>query len=106
MSGGAPDGTVARRIQPEVPPDWPAHGLGPVRPIAVQLPEPAELQAGDWVALSSGEAAVRQGLMARLLSRPASPRVHLAVRCTALLTRGYVDVRADEHGTAYGRVRR
>jgi hypothetical protein len=74
---------------------WPADGLGPVATILSQLPDPTELSAGALVVVRDAEKPphgfrrlVRgvQTLWRKL------PRAHAAVRCTALLARGYRDI--------------
>ena len=99
-----PDAVVGVAVHPAVGEDWPEDGLGPVATLAAALPAPDEGAAGTWIAVDGGHAA-RRGVLGRLLGRGA-PRVHLAVRCTALLVRGYEDVCADAQGVAYGRVPR
>jgi hypothetical protein len=95
---------VTTSIEPEVGDGWPAHGLGPVSEILALLPDPAELQPGAWIAVGSGSHDQR-GLLSRLFgSQAPRARVHLAVRCTALLIRGYTAIAADDAGIAYGRV--
>lgn len=101
-----PDAQPAVVIHPTVGADWPASGLGPVSRLAAELPAPADGEPGAWIAVDGGRAA-RTSVLARLLGHGGgAPRVHLAVRCTALLARGYVDVCADARGVAYGRVPR
>lgn len=96
-----PQASVGIQVHPAVGDDWPANGLGPVEPLAAQLPDPARLAPGTWVAISAGRTARAWGLVGRLLGRRPA-HVHLAVRCTALLARGYSHVCADEADTAYG----
>ena len=74
--------------------NWPAHGLGPVSALVAQLPDPADLAEGALVVVRDAEKPPR-GL--RRLARAIRsmwhkpPRAHPAVRCTALLARGYRD---------------
>jgi len=100
-SAPASERSISRTIEPGVSEDWPGHGLGPVAEILALLPDPAELAPGARVAVLAGSP--ERGLFARLFSS-SSPRakVHLAVRCTALLLRGYASISADEAGVAYG----
>ncbi len=101
-----PEASPAVVIHPTVGADWPSSGLGSVSRLATELPAPTGYAADSWIAVDGGRAS-RPGMLARLLGQGASaPRVHLAVRCTALLVRGYVDVCADDAGVAYGRVPR
>lgn len=71
------------------------------RRLSRQLPDPGTLGPGSWIALGSGPAAPRR-LFGLLGARRSG--ISLAVRCTALLARGYTDICADESGTAFGRV--
>jgi hypothetical protein len=91
-------------IHPNIGPEWPASGLGSIETLLEGLPEPASLEQGAWIAVFPGAPARKRGLVSRLLTPRGAEHVHLAVRCTALLARGYVRVCADEHGTAYGQV--
>lgn len=71
------------------------------RRLSEELPEPGSLEPGTWVLVSPGRT-VAAGFIKRLFS--VAPRsVHLAVRCTALVMRGYADVHADPEGMALGR---
>lgn len=75
--------------------NWPSDGLGPVAVIVAQLPAPSELRKGALVIVREsgprpkGFAAWVAPLKA-LFAKP--PKVHAAVRCTALLARGYRDI--------------
>jgi hypothetical protein len=74
---------------------WPGDGLGPVAVIVAQLPDPASLRQGALVVVrDSGPLpkGVRRWLFAMkgLFVKP--PKVHPAVRCTALLARGYREI--------------
>jgi hypothetical protein len=89
-------------IHPSVGPDWPASGLGSVQVLLEGLPDPGNVGKGAWIAVFPGAPARKRGLVSRLLTPRTAQHVHLAVRCTALLARGYVHVCADEHGTAFG----
>lgn len=101
---------VARWIEPELPPGWPADGFGPLPVLVEQIPAPADVGPGAWVGLlpsrrSPAGFLARSPWLASLLRR--APAAHLALRCTALLARGYEQVGAgrDEHGreVAWGR---
>jgi hypothetical protein len=96
-----PRARIGVQVHPAVGEDWPADGLGPVEPLAEQLPDPTRLAPGTWVAIRPGRDARAPGWVGRLLGRRRA-RVHVAVRCTALLARGYVHVCADQADTAYG----
>jgi len=84
-------------LYPTFDKSWPADGLGPVATILSQLPDPAELVAGALVLVRETEKPPQglwrvargvTGLWRKL------PRAHVAVRCTALLARGYRDIAA------------
>jgi hypothetical protein len=62
-------------------------GLGDVGEIAAQIPEARSMSAGALVVVL-GEADAPRGALARLFGR--KPEVARAVRCSALLARGYV----------------
>ena len=89
-------------VTPAIDATWPKDGLGSVSVLLAALPEPASLQAGACVGVTGGP----PGGRFRHLFRPA-PSAHLAVRCAALLAKGYVDVGAgvDDagHEIAIGR---
>lgn len=75
--------------------NWPADGLGPVAVIVAQLPDPAELRRGALVVVRESGPRPKgfRGLLASLMglfTKP--PKVHPAVRCTALLARGYREI--------------
>ncbi len=61
--------------------------------IAAQLPDPVDLPAGSAVVVEA-TATQRRGLLRRVLGDRSVP-VARAVRCTALLGRGYVDIGSD-----------
>ena len=74
---------------------WPSDGLGPVAVIVAQLPDPADLPLGALVVVREsgrrpkglrGWLASLKGLFAK------PPKAHPAVRCTALLARGYREI--------------
>jgi hypothetical protein len=82
---------------PKLARSWPASGLGPVSAILAQLPDPGRLAAGALIVVRHAEKPARGFRRAlfyvRSLWRKA-PRAHAAVRCTALLARGYRDISA------------
>jgi hypothetical protein len=76
---------------------WPADGLGPVAAIVAQLPDPADLRRGALVVVRESGPRPKgfRGLLASLaglFTKP--PKAHPAVRCTALLARGYREISA------------
>jgi hypothetical protein len=90
-------------IHPSVGSDWPPSGLGPIQVLLEGLPEPESVGQGGWIAVYPGPAVRRRkGIVSRLFTPRTHEHVHLAVRCTALLARGYVRVCADDNGTAFG----
>ena len=82
------------RITPPLDASWPKDGLGSVGVILAALPDPSSLARGAVVAITAGDP-LRRGF-GRLFRAP--PFVHLAVRCAALLAKGYVDVGATDDG--------
>lgn len=101
-----PDAVPAIVVHPAVGDDWPSSGIGPVAELAASLPAPADGEPGAWLAVDGGHTAQR-GMLGRILGRAdRAPRIHVAVRCTALLARGYKNVCADVDGVAYGQVPR
>jgi hypothetical protein len=82
-------------VFPRLDRSWPAHGIGPVAVILAQLPDPSELPGGALVVVRDaakpphGLRRLARGLKS-LWRKP--PRAHAAVRCTALLARGYRDI--------------
>jgi len=99
--------TTTRRLG-EIPPEtpdlelfpildrtWPADGLGPVAVIVAQLPDPADLREGALVVVRESGPRPKgfRGWLAsmkELFAKP--PKAHPAVRCTALLARGYREI--------------
>ena len=74
---------------------WPTDGLGPVAVIVAQLPDPADLPRRALVVVRESGARPKgfRGWMASLKGlfvKP--PKAHSAVRCTALLARGYREI--------------
>jgi hypothetical protein len=74
---------------------WPADGIGPVATLVAQLPDPAELPAGSVLVVRQMQKP-RGGLRGLIDHAVALVRrrrkAHVAVRCTALLARGYRDI--------------
>ena len=95
---------LARLVEPTLDDRWPADGFGAVAALMALLPDPCELEPGAWVGVAASAPA--PGRLARLLWRGREAR--LAVRCTALLAKGFEEVGAgtDELGRelAWGRV--
>ncbi len=80
--------------------NWPADGLGPVAVIVAQLPDPADLRAGALVVVRESGPRPKgfRGLLASckgFFTKP--PTAHAAVRCTALLARGYREISCAPH---------
>jgi hypothetical protein len=69
---------------------WPASGYGDVAAIARQLPNPTSLGEGTLVLLLP-EADAPGGVLGRLFGA-GRPKIARAIRCSALLARGYVGV--------------
>jgi hypothetical protein len=70
---------------------WPVDGFGPVSKVIAQLPEPTSLPAGTRIVVyARGKRG--PGIVSRLFG----PRrkAHVAVRCSALLARGYREIGA------------
>jgi hypothetical protein len=79
---------------------WPADGLGPVAVIVAQLPDPADLRQGALVVVRESGPRPKgfRGWLASLkglFTKP--PKAHPAVRCTALLARGYREISSAAH---------
>jgi hypothetical protein len=86
LPAGKPDVDVF----PSLERTWPKDGLGPIPTVIAQLPAPEDLAKGTLVVVhASGRA--RPNLVLRWLL-PKRREVHAAVRCTALLARGYRNV--------------
>jgi hypothetical protein len=85
-------------LYPELDPAWPADGFGPVATLAAQLPDPLDLPAGALVLVH--ETGRRERGFGRAVAFLAfwrrRRRAHAAVRCAALLARGYVDIGAAQ----------
>jgi len=94
MSTGAPmpAGKADIHVFPSLDKTWPKDGLGPIATVIAQLPDPADLPRGTLVAVH-GAGRKRPGAIVGWLL-PKRREVHPAVRCTALLARGYVSVGA------------
>jgi hypothetical protein len=91
------DGVPARRADVELFPEldgaWPADGFGSIAALAAQLPDPQELAAGSLVVVhETGRRARGLRRVAALWTR--KRRAHIAVRCSALLARGYSEIGA------------
>ena len=99
----APERPVAQIIEPRTGDGWPESGLGPVEEILPFLPDPSELAPGTWIAVGPGAPEPRRFLSRLFGQSAAKARIHLAVRCTALLVRGYTSICADRAGIAFGR---
>jgi hypothetical protein len=99
-AGDRPGGIrPALTLHPRVPASFAKRGGAAISELAAQLPDPSELDAGSWIAVGRGITADRSWLR---LGRSAGSGVALALRCSALLARGYVDICASED-VAYGR---
>jgi hypothetical protein len=95
--GSTPVPTADIEVFPVLDRGWPADGFGPVAVIVGQLPDPAELRSGAVVMVRErGRPA--QGFrrlaaaIAGLWNRPR--RAHAAIRSTALLAHGYLEISA------------
>jgi len=77
-------------VEPVLPEGWPRDGFGPLAALTSQIPMAESLPGGTWVAVRPSRAPLKIGLLARLFQKP--PGAHLALRCTALLARGYEHV--------------
>jgi hypothetical protein len=97
----APDAALELTVHPTLDGTFDLPVLGQVHHVAAELPEPRTLRPGAWISVSPGKPA-RGGLLARLFA-PKSRPLALAVRCTALLLRGYREVCANDAGLAFGR---
>jgi hypothetical protein len=95
---------LAVTVTPELADAWPADGFGRVSLLMASLPDPSAMVAGAWVGMLPGPAK-KKGLAGMFGGKPKI--AHVAVRCAALLAKGYVDVGAavDEAGQeiAFGR---
>jgi hypothetical protein len=80
---------------PELDRAWPADGFGPIAVLAAQLRDPRELAAGSLVFVHERPRRAR-GLGGLLALGKSRGRAHAAVRCTALLVRGYADIGAAD----------
>ena len=70
---------------------WPSDGIGPVAKVIAQLPEPASLAPGTRVVVHA-RARRGPGVLSRLFGM--RRQAHVAVRCSALLARGYREIGA------------
>jgi hypothetical protein len=91
------EGVPARRADVDLFPDleraWPADGFGSIAALAAQLPDPQELAAGSLVVVHETGRRPR-GLRRLVALWTRKRRAHVAVRCSALLARGYLDIGA------------
>jgi hypothetical protein len=71
---------------------WPKDGMGPIAAVIAQLPNPEDLPIGTLVTVH-GSGRARPNAHVRWLL-PKRREVHPAVRCTALLARGFKNVGA------------
>jgi len=90
-----PPRVEGRELFPLLDRKWPADGLGAVAILVAQLPDPAELPAGSLLIVRQMQrprAGIRRWLdrVRALVQKPRT--AHAAVRCTALLARGYRDI--------------
>jgi hypothetical protein len=84
-----------RELFPVLDRKWPADGIGAVAVLVAQLPDPDELPAGSLLIVREKQApraGIRRWLdgVKSLVLKPR--RAHAAVRCTALLARGYREI--------------
>jgi hypothetical protein len=90
-----PPRSEGRELFPSLDRKWPVDGLGAVAVLVAQLPDPAELPAGSLLIVRATQKP-RPGLRRWLDAAKAlirKPRkAHPAVRCTALLARGYREI--------------
>jgi hypothetical protein len=96
--GTPPTQTPDFELFPILDRNWPHHGLGSVAVIVAQLPDPADLREGALVVVRESGPRPKgfRGWLAdlkSLWSKP--PKAHPAVRCTALLARGYREISAS-----------
>lgn len=73
-------------IEPELPSDWPADGMGPLAVLVAQIPASSAVPRGAWVAVRASRASSTR-FFSWWFRKPAG--AHLALRCTALLAKGY-----------------
>jgi hypothetical protein len=95
MRRAIPPRSQGRELFPSLDRKWPADGIGDVAVLIAQLPDPSELPSGSLLIVRE-EAMPRTGLRRlfdRIKAMVRKPRkAHAAVRCTALLARGYRDI--------------
>ncbi|HKQ68716.1 MAG TPA: hypothetical protein VJT73_05220 [Polyangiaceae bacterium] len=94
---GAPRPPRAPHLElfPRLDRAWPSDGLGPIAVLVAQLPDPGELPEGALILVRESGPKARGlrrwiGAAVRIFQKPR--RAHTAVRCTALLARGYRDI--------------
>jgi hypothetical protein len=88
LPAGRPDVDVRPRLDRS----WPKDGFGPIATIIALLPDPDGLAERTLVVVRGSDRARPIRLLRWLL--PKRREAHPAVRCTALLARGYRDVGA------------
>jgi hypothetical protein len=97
---GLPGQTPDFELFPLLDRNWPSDGLGPVATIVAQLPDPSDLREGALVVVRAAGPRPKgfRGWVASVKSMWAKPpKAHPAVRCTALLARGYREITASPH---------
>lgn len=94
MSAPLPSLHAAMIVQLDLPQGSVDEGLSGLRTLSHQLPDPAVLASGTLVAIPDHIPLTKKATFwERVTGRAPHPvRVHRAVRCTALLARGYVRV--------------
>jgi hypothetical protein len=85
-----PAGKPDVEVFPSLDRTWPKDGFGPIATVIAALPNPEDLPKGTLVAVH-GSGRARTNVLVRWLL-PKRREAHRAVRCTALLARGYGNV--------------
>jgi hypothetical protein len=88
-----PGRTPDRELFPALERSWPKDGFGSIGVLVAQLPDPHELAAGSLVVVHE-KGRRGPGLWGLLAFWKRSRRAHAAVRCSALLARGFADIGA------------
>src|SRR5688500_5793656 len=93
--GELPSETPDLELFPVLDRSWPGDGHGPVAVIVAQLRDPGDLRADSLVIVRESGPRPKgfRGWLAAvtaLFAKP--PKAHPAVRCTALLARGYREI--------------
>ena len=78
----------------------PKAGAPSLLELASELPDPVSLAPGSWLEVSRGTSQARGWLRVK---RSSGSGVDLALRCSALLLRGYIEICAEDD-VAWGRV--